>query len=136
MNISLIWLQDAAFEATNAHERRIVFDGPSEYGGKNAGMRPMEGMLSAAAACSAFDVVNILKKSRQKLSALGVQVEAARAPSPPAVFTRIHLHFTLGGELRAAAVARAVQLGVEKYCSALAMLNKTATVTHSWKIEN
>ncbi len=136
MNISLVWLQDSAFEAKNAHGRRIVFDGPSEYGGKNAGMRPMEGMLSAAAACSAFDVAHILKKSRQKLSALRVNIEAERAPSPPAVFTRIHLHFLLGGELRETAAERAVRLSVEKYCSALAMLNKTAAVTHSWEIEN
>lgn len=136
MNISLVWREGVAFEAENAHGRRIVFDGPPEYGGTNAGMRPMEGVLSAAAACSAFDVVQILKKSRQTLSALAVKVEAERAPSPPAVFTRIHLHFTLGGKLRPAAAARAVQLSADKYCSALAMLNKTATITHSWEIKD
>lgn len=136
MNISLVWLQDSAFEAKNAHGRRIVFDGPPEYGGKNAGMRPMEGVLSSAAACAAFDVVRILKKSRQKLSALEVNVEAERAESLPAVFTRIRLHFLLRGEVREPAAKRAAQLSVEKYCSALAMLNKTAAVSYSWELKN
>lgn len=134
MKISLIWLQDAAFRAENNSQQRIIFDGPPDHGGKNRGMRPMEGVLSATAACSAFDVVNILKKSRQIPRALCVEVESERAKTPPAVFTRIHLRFLLDGELRQSAVERAVMLSVEKYCSALAMLNKTATVTYSWEI--
>lgn len=113
-----------------------MFDGPPEYGGKERGMRPMEGVLSGAAACSAFDVVQILKKSRQTPRSLAVEVEATRHSSPPGIFTRIHLHFLLSGELRENAVGRAVSLSVEKYCSALAMLNKTADVTHSWAIQN
>ena len=134
MKISLTWLGEAAFAAENESGRRVVFDGPPEYGGKNAGMRPMEGMLSAAAACAAFDVARILQKSRQPLRALQVQAEAARAAEVPSVFTRIHLHFVLAGEVRESAAERAVSLGVEKYCSALSMLNKTAAVAHSWEV--
>ncbi|MGI9305991.1 MAG: OsmC family protein [Gammaproteobacteria bacterium] len=135
MNLSLVWLQDAAFAAENENNRRIIFDGPPEYGGKNAGMRPMEGLLSATAACSAFDVVRILKKSRQTLRGLKMEIKAERAETPPAVFTNIHFHFILDGELRPAATERAVQLSAEKYCSALAMLNKTAKISHSWEIQ-
>ena len=136
MKITLNWLQNVAFAADNGRGSQIVFDGPPEYGGKDQGMRPMEGVLSGAAACSAFDIVQILKKSRQTLHTLAVEVEAARDSSPPGVFTRIHLHFLLSGELRDSAVARAVSLSVEKYCSALAMLNKTAEITHSWAVKN
>lgn len=136
MKISLTWMQDSAFSAENAHGNQIIFDGPPEHGGTNAGMRPMEGMLSAAAACSAFDVARILKKSRQPLRALRVRAEAERAAATPSVFTRIHLHFMMEGGLRESAAARAVELSVEKYCSALSMLNKTAAVTHSWEIIN
>ncbi len=134
MKISLKWLQNVAFSAENDSGNRIVFDGPPEYGGENAGMRPMEGMLSAAAACAAFDVVRILQKSRQDLRALRAEVAAERADSIPSVFTRIHLHFIAEGEVRDSAAERAVSLAVEKYCSALSMLHKTAEVTHSWEI--
>ena len=134
MKIELSWLQDVAFVADNGRAAKIIFDGPPQYGGKDLGMRPMEGMLSAAAACGAFDVVHILKKSRQSLKSLHITIKAERADEIPSVFTRINLHFTLAGELSEVVVKRAISLSVEKYCSALAMLNKTATVEHSWEI--
>lgn len=132
MKVALTWLGDVAFCAENESGKQITFDGPPEHGGKDQGMRPMEGVLSAAAACSAFDVVHILKKSRQSPRAMTVEVQAERAPQ--GVFTRIHLNFLVSGTPRESAVERAVSLSVEKYCSALSMLNKTATVTHSWEI--
>ena len=137
MKISLRWLQDVAFETTGAGGHQIIFDGPAEHGGKNLGPRPMEGLLAATAACSAFDVIHILQKSRQIPASLNLHVAADRADKIPAVFTRIHLRFLLSGKnLRPAAVARAVQLSAEKYCSALAMLNKTATISHEWLIDS
>lgn len=134
MKISLTWKGDAAFSAENERGSEIVFDGPPEYGGKDAGMRPMEGMLSAAAACAAFDVARILRKARRPLRALRVRAEADRAAQIPSVFTRVHLHFIMEGDLRESAAERAVSLSVEKYCSALSIINKTAAVSHSWEI--
>ena len=96
----------------------------------------MEGVLAASAACSAFDVVNILKKSKQIPESLEMEITAERAAQEPAIFTKIHLKFTLSGQkLRPPTVTRAIALSVEKYCSALAMLNKTAKVSHSWEIK-
>lgn len=136
MKIEMAWEGGASFAAENEKGRRIVFDGPAEHGGKNLGMRPMEGVLSGAMACAALDVAHILKKSgKGALHSLRVRGEADRADAVPGVFTRIHLHFVAGGNLREAAVDRAVQLGVEKYCSALSMLGKTADITHSWEIQ-
>lgn len=132
MKVALTWLGEVAFCAENERGKQITFDGPPEHGGKDQGMRPMEGVLSAAAACSAFDVVHILKKAGQSPRSMKVEVEAERAPE--GVFTRIHLNFLLSGTSRESSVERAVSLSVEKYCSALAMLNKTAKVTHSWEI--
>ena len=135
MKVSLSWLQDVAFAAETDSGQRIIFDGPPAYGGKNKGMRPMEGVLASSAACSAFDVVHILNKSKQTPDSLDVEITAERAPENPAVFIKIHLKFVLSGaNLRPAAVTRATTLSVEKYCSALAMLNKTAKVTHSFDI--
>ncbi|MDM5146912.1 OsmC family protein [Candidatus Persebacteraceae bacterium Df01] len=135
MNLTLRWLENVAFEVANTNGNQIIFDGPPEHGGKNCGMRPMEGMLSAAAACSAFDVVHILKKMQQEPLSLQINIEAERTDAVPNVFTCISLHFVLVGDhLKPASVARAVQLSVEKYCSALAMLNKTAAVNHTWRI--
>lgn len=134
MKIQLNWREDAAFAATSEGGHEVIFDGAPEVGGKNRGIRPMEGVLSGAAACSALDVVHILKKGRQALRGLQVQAAAERAESVPHVFTAIHLHFVADGDLAENAVARAVELGVEKYCSALAMLGKTAQVTHSFEI--
>ncbi|WOV90398.1 MAG: OsmC family protein [Candidatus Zeuxoniibacter abyssi] len=136
MKISLAWLQDVAFSAQTEGGHRIVFDGPPTHGGKNRGARPMEGVLAASAACSAFDVVNILKKSKQIPESLEMEITAERAAQEPAIFTKIHLKFTLSGQkLRPPTVTRAIALSVEKYCSALAMLNKTAKVSHSWEIK-
>lgn len=136
MKVTLNWLQNSAFAAENENGQRIIFDGPAESGGENLGMRPMEGMLSAAAACASFDVRLILQKSKQTLRTLQVNVEADRAETTPAVFTRIHLHFILSGDLRPPAAERAVSLSVDKYCSVLTMLNKTVQVSHSWEIRD
>lgn len=134
MKIALEWRGDVAFSAENESGCEVRFDGPPEFGGKNSGMRPMEGMLSAAAACAAFDVVRILLKSRRSLRNLRAEIKADRADSVPAVFTAIHLHFIAEGDLPESAVSRAVSLSVEKYCSALAMLQKTAAISHSFEI--
>ena len=135
MKTSLRWQGGAAFAATTGSGHHLQFDGPPDHGGENKGARPMEAFLSAAAACSAFDVVHILKKGKQPLRDLKVEAEGERASEEPKVYTKIHLHFIATGDgLRENAVARAVQLSVEKYCSALKMLAATCEITHSHEV--
>jgi putative redox protein len=95
----------------------------------------METLLAGAGACTAYDVVLILKRGRHAVAGCQVQVQADRAPTDPKVFTRIQLHFVVAGrDLPEAAVARAIQLSHEKYCSATIMLAKTAEVATSYEI--
>lgn len=99
------------------------------------GPSAMELVLMGAGTCSAYDVVSILEKGRQSVTDVSVSLEADRADTPPKVFTRIHMHFTVTGhQVQPGRVERAIALSVEKYCSATAMLEKTATVTHSYTV--
>ena len=99
------------------------------------GPSAMELVLMGAGTCSAYDVVSILEKGRQDVTDVTVSLEADRADTPPKVFTRIHMHFTVTGNgVSENRVARAISLSVEKYCSATAMLGKTAKVTHSFTV--
>ncbi len=99
------------------------------------GPSAMELVLMGAGTCSAYDVVSILEKGRQDVTDVTVSLEADRAETPPKVFTRIHMHFTVAGNgVSENRVARAISLSVEKYCSATAMLGKTAKVTHSFTV--
>src|SRR5947208_9220223 len=108
----------------------IVIDGAPEAGGRNIGVRPMELVLGGAAACTAFDVVWILKKARQPVADCIVDAEAERAEIEPKVFTRIHLRYRVAGRgLDPRQVERAVKLSKEKYCSATIMLAKSAEIT-------
>ena len=117
MKTTLQWQGGVAFVAATGSGNRLLIDGPPEHGGENKGARPMEVFLSGAAACSAFDVVHILKKGKQPLRDLSVEVNGERAEREPKVYTEIHLHFIAYGDgLNENAVARAVQLSVEKYC--------------------
>lgn len=123
------WQGDVRFEGESGSGHRVLIDGAPEHGGGNAGMRPMEMLLMGAAACTAFDVVLILGKSRQTIVDCVVDADATRAPTDPKVFTHIALRFTVTGhDLDRAAVERAVALSKEKYCSATIMLGKTATI--------
>lgn len=135
MKASVKWLGNAAFEAESGSGHTLVMDGPPDVGGENRGPRPMEMLLLGTAGCSAFDVVHILQRGRHPVADCQVNVEAERADQPPKVFTRIHLHFKVAGEgLSEKAVARAVQLSAEKYCSASIMLSQAAEVTHSHEL--
>ena len=101
----------------------VLMDGPPDQGGRDMGLRPMETLLIGLGGCSAFDVMAMLRKSRQQVVDCRVELEAERADAVPALFTRIHLHFVVTGTgLKDTHVARAVQLSAEKYCSASIML--------------
>jgi putative redox protein len=110
-------------------------DGAPEAGGKNLGPRPMEMELMGVGGCTTFDVVAILKKSRQDISDCVVEIEAERATVDPKVFTCIHMHFILTGRgLKRQQVERAISLSAEKYCSASIMLRDTVAITHDFEI--
>ena len=131
-----IELQDNVnFKATSGTGHEIQMDGPPEFGGENKGARPMETMLIGMGGCASFDVVHILRKRRLTVTNCIAEIEAERAETEPKVFVKIHLHFKVSGEdLTEKAVATAVRLSAEKYCSASIMLGKTADVTHSHEI--
>lgn len=114
----------------------VVMDGPENAGGRNVGIRPMEMLLLGVGGCSAFDVISILKKSRQQVTDCRTQVKAKRADAIPAVFETIHLQFTVTGHnLDREKVRRAVELSAEKYCSASIMLQKAdVNITHDFDI--
>jgi putative redox protein len=110
-------------------------DGAPDGGGRNLAPRPMETLLAGAGGCSAYDVVLILQRGRHAVRGCQVQVKAERAETDPKVFTHIHMHFVVTGRgLPEAAVARAVQLSHERYCSASIMLGKTAQMTTSHEL--
>ncbi len=135
MKARVEWKDEASFLAESGSGHTVLMDGPPEAGGKNSGPRPMEMLLMGTGGCAAFDVVMILKKSRQEISDCAVEIEAERATQEPKVFTRIHFHFILTGKtLNSAQVERAIKLSAEKYCSASIMLAKTAQLTHDFDI--
>jgi putative redox protein len=125
------------FMAETGSGHLLSMDGSPEGGGRNLAPRPMETVLAGTGGCSAYDVVLILQRGRHDVTGCSVKVTAERAPTDPKVFTRIHLHFAVTGrEVPDAAVARAVALSHEKYCSATIMLGKTAEVTVSHELVN
>ncbi|MCU5781180.1 hypothetical protein MA04_00480 [Alcanivorax balearicus MACL04] len=132
------WQGEACFQAESGSGHTILMDGPPDHGGQNRGARPMEVLLMSVGGCSAFDVVHILRKSRQNVTGCRCELSAERAEDEvPAVFTKIHLHFVVSGEdLKEAQVKRAVSLSAEKYCSASIMLTRGGVeVSHSYTIE-
>ena len=135
MKARIKWVEGVTFlgEADSGHA--VVMDGPPEHGGRNLGVRPMEMLLLGMGGCTAFDVVHILRKSRQEVTDCVAEISAERADTDPKVFTRIHVHFVVSGrDLKEQRVEKAVELSAEKYCSASIMLGKVAEITHDFEI--
>ena len=131
MKARVKWVEQVTFAVETGSGHAVVVDGAPEAGGRNLGMRPMEMVLAGAAACTAFDVVWILKRARQPVAVCVVEAEAERAPVEPKVFTRIHLRYAVAGRgLDRRQVERAVRLSKEKYCSATIMLGQSAEITY------
>lgn len=138
MECTIRWMGNDAgmsFVAETGSGHAVVMDGAPEAGGRNLGPRPMEMVLAGTGGCSAFDVVLILKKGRQQVSDCTVSLKAERAESDPKVFTSIHFHYRVTGkQLKPDAVARAIELSKDKYCSASIMVGKTAEITYDFEI--
>jgi len=129
MKARIKWTEGMSFAAESGSGHSVLIDGAPENGGRNLGMRPMEMVLAGAAACTAYDVVLILKRARQPVTDCVVEAEADRAAVEPKVFTRLRLAYTIAGRgLDPRQVERAVKLSKEKYCSATIMLGKTAEI--------
>jgi len=124
-----------SFLAETGSNHLIAMDGAPEAGGRNLAPRPMEMLLAGTGGCTAFDVVLILQKGRQAVTGCEVSLHAERAETEPKIFTKIHFHFRISGkDLKPDAVARAIELSKNKYCSASIMLGKTAAITHDFEI--
>jgi putative redox protein len=124
-----------SFLAETGSNHLITMDGAADGGGRNLAPRPMETVLAGTGGCSAYDVVVILKKSGQDVTGCEVKLTAERAPTDPKVFTKIHMHWVVRGRgLKRNLVEHAVRLSHEKYCSATAMLVKTAEITRDFEV--
>ncbi|MEW8505568.1 MAG: OsmC family protein [Candidatus Thiodiazotropha sp.] len=137
MKARVVWVEDSVMMGESGSGHGVVMDGPPEHGGRNLGVRPMEMLLLGMGGCTEFDVLSILRKSRQQVTSCVVELEAERAQQDPKVFTRIHAHFIVcGRNLSEKHVARAISLSADKYCSASLMLGKSAAITHDYEIHN
>jgi putative redox protein len=135
MKARIKWVEEAMFAGESGSGHVVVMDGPADGGGRNLGPRPMEMLLLGTGACSAYDVVHILRKGRHPVTDCVCELEAERADGVPAVFTKIHMHFIVTGNgLKESVVQRAVELSAEKYCSASIMLGKSVEITHGFEV--
>ncbi|MDX8398917.1 MAG: OsmC family protein [Gallionellaceae bacterium] len=135
MKARIKWVEQVSFLGETESGHAVLMDGAPAAGGRNLGPRPMEMLLLGAGGCTSFDVMGILKKSRQAVSDCYVELDAERAEQDPKVFTKIHMHFVVKGkDIKADVVERAIKLSAEKYCSASIMLGATAEITHDFEI--
>lgn len=136
MKTTVKWTDGAMFVGESGSGHSVVMDGPEDLGGRNLGPRPMEMLLLGTGGCSVYDVMSMLKKSRQKVVDCRVELDAERADAVPAVFTRINMHFVVTGVgLKQSQVKRAVELSAEKYCSASIMFGAAGVeINHSFEI--
>lgn len=135
MKARIKWVEGRTFVGESGSGHKVVLGTATGPDGPTPGPSPMEMVLIGTGGCSAFDVVHILEKGREAIEDCVVEIDADRADQDPRVFTRIHMHFIVKGRgLAAKKVERAVALSIEKYCSASAMLAKTATITHDFEV--
>jgi len=135
MKARVKWVEQVSFLGETESNHAVLMDGSPASGGRNLGPRPMEMLLLGAGGCTSFDVISILKKSRQAVSDCYVELEAERAETDPKVFTKIHMHFVVTGkDIKPEVVEKAIKLSAEKYCSASIMLGQTAVITHDFEV--
>ncbi len=135
MNGTVQLIDGVSFRLSSGSCHTAISDGPPAEGGQNAGMRPMEMVLLGMGGCTAFDVAQILRKRRREPELLEIDLEAERAEEVPKVFTRIHLKYRLKGQgITEKEVRRAIELSLEKYCSATRMLAATANITYDCEV--
>jgi len=135
MKAEVKWLGGRAFEGAADSGHSVIMDSSPDFGGNDRGIRPMEMLMVGMGGCTSIDVMNILEKSRQDVTACVAEISAERAETEPKVFVRMHVHFKVTGRnLDPQRIERAISLSAEKYCSASIMLGKTAEITHDFEI--
>lgn len=135
MKARIKWVEQVSFLGETESGHAVLMDAAPAAGGRNLGPRPMEMLLLGAGGCTSFDVISILKKSRQAVTDCYVEIDAERAETDPKVFTKIHLHFVIKGRaIKPELVEKAIKLSADKYCSASIMLGATAAVTHDFEV--
>ena len=136
MQATVKWVDGTLFVGESGSGHAVVMDGPPDHGGRNMGVRPMEMILLGVGGCTSFDVISILKKSRQDVVDCRVELSAERADGVPSPFTKIHMHFVVSGrDLKDVQVERAVNLSAEKYCSASIMLGAAGVaLSHDFEV--
>ena len=129
-------VQGMTFVAESGSGHAVVVDGAPDVGGRDLGPRPMELVLMGTGACSAIDVVHILRRARQEVVDCVIELDSERAAEDPKVFTRIHMHYVVTGKsLASNQVERAIKLSKEKYCSATIMLAHTVEITYDFEVK-
>lgn len=133
---AVVWRGGLQFEGIAPSGHRLILDSAPEVGGTDAGLRPMELVLLALAGCTAMDVISILRKKRQDVTGFEVRVRSERAQEHPKVYTHITLEYIVRGRnISPEAVARAITLSEEKYCSVHAMLRPSVPIEYGFRIE-
>lgn len=137
MKATVKWVDGAMFLGESGSGHSVVMDGPQDHGGRNMGIRPMEMLLIGMGGCASFDVMSMLKKSRQDVRDCRCELQAERVDAVPAVFEKITMNFIVSGKgLKEAHIKRAVELSAEKYCSASIMMEKAGVeISHAYQIE-
>jgi putative redox protein len=119
--------------ATSGHT--LIMDADESSGGHETGFRPMELLLVGFGGCSGMDVISILRKKRQAITGLEINVKGEKTDSSPKVYKEVHIEYVVKGSgIETGAVERAISLSLEKYCSVGATLAKAGTITHSFRI--
>ena len=138
MQVNMSWQGNVHFVASNESGHQVLMDGPPDSGGQDRGSRPMELMLMGLGGCTAFDVVEILRKGRQQIDNVEISLNAKRADAVPAVFEEIAIHFVIfGTKVDEGRVRRAIALTAEKYCSASIMLESAGVaISHTFEIKD
>jgi len=136
MKATVKWIDGVMFLGESGSGHSAVMDGAESQGGRNMGIRPMEMLLLGLGGCASFDVMSVLKKSRQQVTDCRTEIEAERVDAVPAVFSKIHLRFVVTGDgLKESQVKRAVELSAEKYCSASIMMDAAGVeMSHSYEL--
>lgn len=136
MKARVKWVDGVKFLSESGSGHTVLIEGPESEGGEGLGIRPMELILMGLAGCTSFDILSMLKKSRQAVTDCVADIRAARADEIPSVFTSIHVHFKISGEkLKESHVKRAVELSSGKYCSVSIMLSRGGVdITHDYEI--
>ncbi len=136
LTVKVKWIDGMRFVANDDRGHSIIMDVSKEQGGEGSAFTPTQLLLAALGGCTGMDVVNILHKQRQKLTDFEILVSGERVADQPRVYRKVHVDYRLKGEdLREKAVQTAIQLSEDKYCSVGAMIKKTATLSHSHKLQ-